>query len=441
MKRILSLFLALLAVTLSSCSTIKKTPQDGSTNNHFPGQSDEDDDFIKDEFGFAKFPEGNYLADKKFDTDEYLPDYDADNNFILLGNYGPGGGGICSTDDTIYYFSESEDMQYCLLMYRDKVTGISAPLCGKPECLHNNKNCNAYVEGSSTFLNGLYIYGDMLYWISRKGISSVNLDGTNRAFVRGLNSKLFVPVGGITNSAVMHRGYIYYFSVDQQVTDSKQYYYLKVAAEPIDGCEDGFVIMTRSLNNPICQLRFAGNDVYIMIGETERREDGDAIGVMELCRWDSKTRKGEILYKGALDDEENVSFDEWFRDFVPIPGDGIYLYKKYSRFEEDGSYVYNSGLCKYSFETGEIEHITWLDGERGEIDFVKDSRIYSTYFGTVNISDFEGNLIAQSAQVESRSFGEAAGIDDDYIYFLNNGGLHDNYEAVPLDGGDSIILD
>ena len=53
---------------------------------------------------------------------------------------------LCEIGDTLYYAMWNGTTY--LLYYFEKPSGISGPLCGKPECQHTDKDCNAYVEGS-----------------------------------------------------------------------------------------------------------------------------------------------------------------------------------------------------------------------------------------------------------------------------------------------------
>ena len=458
MKRTLTLILAILMLSLplTSCSPAAGAPGDGSgavadggggldngtTNN---GENDADD-VPRDEYGFTIFPDGNYLADPMFDTDDPLPDYDANNDFILIGNYGLSGGGLCSTDDTIYYIIQHNEKQtYCTLMYRDKKTGISGPLCGKPECLHNDRDCNAYISTDKDYLYGLYVYDRKLYLSTGSSVINMELDGTNRGGM-GISSGLFLTNGRVTNSAVPHRGYEYYFGTKYDITDGVVNETLVVAAQPLDGGE-GFKIIERAVpDNTLCQVRFAGNDVYILVGYPVFLNEIDTVGEIELYRWDSKTRRSEVLYYGRLDKEDGETFDSFFRNFTVIPKDGIYLQTEHFLYNEEGDeygshHIYdNCGLSRYSFETGDMEHFVWIGSDHGSVEFIRDGKVYSSGYGSVFVHDLDGNLLLQGELYEPR-FSETAGYDDEYIYQRRTFKDGEGYIALPLDGGAAIILE
>ena len=71
----------------------------------------------------------------------------------------PAQDGKFRTDESpeAYYFQPtiSHFIWYC-----DKETGASGKLCGRPECTHEGKDCNAY----SIAISGLNYYDQALYW-------------------------------------------------------------------------------------------------------------------------------------------------------------------------------------------------------------------------------------------------------------------------------------
>lgn len=119
---------------------------------------------------------------------------DSDRSFAQFGTY------VCETEDTVYfmttgtvYFERLHDYNSAsMLYYLDKATGISVPLCGKPECKHDDESCNAYI--SSTQPVSLADYNGRLYWIAmgndnKYHIYSAAYDGTDRQSVRELDER------------------------------------------------------------------------------------------------------------------------------------------------------------------------------------------------------------------------------------------------------------
>lgn len=157
----------------------------------------------------------NYLSDPKFDTKDPLPQYDHDNSWThLLGS-----STNCATEDTLYFKLTDQNHQY--IGYVDLATGISGPLCGKPECLHNDEQCNAYMRMGHP--GGWSIYDGKLYWIEldenwEPAVYCMNLDGTNRATVCPIDDSWFRRITGNPTFA-FHRGYAIIAGKGEMVAD------------------------------------------------------------------------------------------------------------------------------------------------------------------------------------------------------------------------------
>ena len=479
MKKLIVLLLTITTALpiLSSCAPTKAPEDTEGTEYIIPDitiSSDDttDDDFdpYHDEYGFVIFAPGDYLTDRIFDTDEYLPEYDADNAFIAPGN--PENGGICSTDDMIYYFCDRSDgvhgtiqqKKYSILMYRDKATGEGKPLCSKPECAHSDKDCEAYFSLSASDLHGLFMYDGKIYWSTD---TNVNRTGTDKVDIE----KVVTVSGGMfgkddfyenasTAVAVPHRGYVYYAGRTSVQTgyeagtgNIKRKYTLTVGAAPIDGGEDKFTIFEREVpGGSSCNLRFVGNDVYIMIVEQKTQgmfhyfdyegiylnipfEEELSESSVELYRWDSKTRKAEMLYKGSLMLSEGGEYID-VRNGFTVMDDGIYMYTAYNTFGDGTSF--RRGIVKYSFDTKKLEQPMWLDENMFISPYYNAEHIYAYSSGKISILDSDGNPIGVAADNVWWNSGELAGADDDYLYFAMPSY---GYVAVSLSGGEVIVLD
>lgn len=97
---------------------------------------------------------GTYLAESRFDTDEFLGEYDR------VNAYCKGAGALDETEDVLYFRGFFSNY----IGYYDKVNEIGGVLCGKPECLHNDKTCNAWVSPSPSGLNVYEENEQMIYW-------------------------------------------------------------------------------------------------------------------------------------------------------------------------------------------------------------------------------------------------------------------------------------
>ena len=85
------------------------------------------------------------------------------------------------------------------LGYYDGLSGESGPLCGRPECTHQDWTCDAYMNWTKLFA----CEGDKLYWLGANsqyghvkgapmeyGIWRANLDGTGRELVKEFPEEL-----------------------------------------------------------------------------------------------------------------------------------------------------------------------------------------------------------------------------------------------------------
>lgn len=80
--------------------------------------------------------------------------------------------------------SDSDAMSYLYFMDHDL---NCAPLCGRPECDHQNADCDAFIDTAA-----IYYYKDHLYYIStsefgKRGIYQMTLTGQERRLVQSLD--------------------------------------------------------------------------------------------------------------------------------------------------------------------------------------------------------------------------------------------------------------
>ena len=112
-------------------------------------------------------------GDPRFAADEYLEAYDQNRNLPPIFD------GLCKSGDTFYICTHSGKV---LLQLFDGKSGMSMPLCIKPECTHTDDSCNAVLSG---YANGLSVYEGRLYWAGvsndfNYAVYSESLDGTGR---------------------------------------------------------------------------------------------------------------------------------------------------------------------------------------------------------------------------------------------------------------------
>ena len=100
-----------------------------------------------------------------------------------------------------YYFMNGEDCKF--LYYRDMYTGETAQVCNKPECMHNDETCNAYL-GS---INTLLCYSDKIYYLDNKqDLYEVSLDGGKHNKILSFSEYVYY--------LAFHGEYVYYITTD-----------------------------------------------------------------------------------------------------------------------------------------------------------------------------------------------------------------------------------
>jgi len=115
-----------------------------------------------------------------------------------------------------YYFT---DMNFHHLYYFDKSSKQTIPVCNMPNCIHDDENCNAYIDDIRHH-PGLWYYNGNVYLVGKKddimGLYKVNKDGTKHT-----RSCDFVSMGPrSTLTVTVHRGYAY-FSVEEKDENDK----------------------------------------------------------------------------------------------------------------------------------------------------------------------------------------------------------------------------
>ncbi len=407
-----------------------------------------------DENGFKIFPVDNYIKDPKFDTDEYLPDYDAPLTFAQLGN--SFSQTVCETEDGWYsdISDHNDDSPWnSLIVYTDKKTGISLPLCGKPDCMHGkDPDCNAYVGGSDR----LQIYDGKLYSIADTKVYRMELDGTKREQVGNVSGSIMSTLSSDPFMQI-HRGYIYSFSAKNEVKNGKTVQSVALIAQELGGNETFYVFKKEfqiSFDLRI-NVRCLGNYLYIMVYHSDIQTgayDDDLARYADLYRWNIKTRQGEVLwnepYMGRV---VPTRFD-----FLPVPGDGIYLgMSQYGMLEVNGeSKPWDSrrGVYKYSFETKRMEEVFWFDEDLGEFLTEEPSGtielpiIQFTTNGALFV-DMDKTTLCDLTGKNIKEFDirvNYAGCTDDYMLFEHLGKSGDTeqayYYAVPFGDGEEIKI-
>ena len=436
LKKVVSLFLvsAFLLPSLFSCG-----PKGGASGSDSSGDGPEQTQELYSPNGapedstvvFTSYPEGNYLADAKFDTDDPLPAYDCDTSFDF-------GCPIASDGTTVFTAVIAEDGNTYMMFY-DKASGITSPLCGKPECFHDEADCGAYLCGNMESVVSLSVYDGMLYWAQWRG--SVRLfrsktDGTAR-------EELKTFPGGNSTTAFLHRGYLYIKNLSSTIVDEKPVTNTTLTAYPLDG---GDAVPILSFDSYDMTVKPLGNTIYIMAKNVEGRDLGiNEWGTeeYELYAWDTKTRRADLL---ASEKTEEFCLSIASQDFIPVRGDGIYFQSMMEYKDDEGSWTSYASVRKYSFASGKVEEVvprlscedfdrffflTFLSGQ------IFGRGISKTLGVCVYATDLDGKLTA-SHEINSAFLTpgshmyEVVGVDGENVYYNCYNASTDNYERFVL---------
>ncbi|MGN0351531.1 MAG: hypothetical protein ACI4ES_07755 [Roseburia sp.] len=151
---------------------------------------------------------------------EVTENIEAQNGWSLWQNYG-------STESGYYIFDENTD----LVMFWDAETKEYVPLCNKPECAHDDENCNAYFSSEEYKPGVMKCYGTSLYLeaIKEDGIylEQVSADGATRKTLCRLTENKEENIGNI----ILHHGAAYYEIETLDVTNGNEAYVYKILLE------------------------------------------------------------------------------------------------------------------------------------------------------------------------------------------------------------------
>lgn len=338
----------------------------------------------------------------------------------------------CATDSTVYFLCGNDGM----LRYTDKASGITGPLCGKPECAHNDANCNAYI-GSHSY--GLSDYNGRLYWVGTVNaytyyVFSSAYDGTDRQTVRELDGDL-VPNNLTNRVALFYQGYVYLACGKQEILDGEPRTNHYIYAYPLDPKEEGFVILDEESTSlaPDTLIQPYGDKLYIITHVSELSGCHSA-----FRRWDPQTRELETLYEGAV---PYLSGGElWVMD------DGILIYG----LVVNGTAGYVRNLYKYDFESGELELLFTFTSETAIINvgiadnLIVGNTVTETGELAVLVKDFEGQVVLDAAfqadWAANHTFLNFSGADETRVYFYEFWAGKQLFAAVPLDGSEVQLL-
>ena len=120
-------------------------------------------------------------------TEPFSPPPDATIDYNQFMNWS---GSWTATDSGYYILADNpgvSDISYLKYLYFMDTNCNLTPLCGRPECDHLNKSCDALIDTSNIFYHNGSLYYLYTEEMGKRGIYQMSLTGQNRHLVRKLD--------------------------------------------------------------------------------------------------------------------------------------------------------------------------------------------------------------------------------------------------------------
>ena len=286
-------------------------------------------------------------------------------------------------EDKLYFYEHGADTGVAYSV--DINTGETFPLCGKPECLHNDKNCNGHLTDANG-LPFLMVYNERLYWIGWNApdftLYSMSLDATDKRVEFPLNKEY--EALAINGFAGIYDGVLYRWGSGETVSGGE--------------IKSGTLFYSQSLEK--------GSEPRVIF----QSEEGDKI----VARMD-----GHMIYCASFfnqEDEARMQLRAYDMETDELRelynGDGMFGAR--DMFVKDGQLIFNGGdAVSYSLETGELKKL--YNGE-AVVYATDDCIIEQSFSGGIKCYDHSGNLLCTAPF-------EAEGLDTNGVGIVGFGSI------------------
>lgn len=225
------------------------------------------------------------LLDEKFNSEEYLPDYDVPMEYAASN-------GKLTRHQDVYYAGMGN-----IAVYYDTVSGVTGAVCGKADCAHDSMTCNAFLDLGN--ISGLQVYDGQLYWLQGSGYSRIlyrmDLDGNHREQVQVLDD-----ISGLDPRFAIHRGYVYTTVLKSEVRNRQSYNVLEIK-EYVLGQEDQephVIYSGEYTGDTRYYCRFRGNHMYVSVDNDEALENTSFD--RQFFSYDIATQEWELIWEENL---------------------------------------------------------------------------------------------------------------------------------------------
>ena len=367
----------------------------------------------------------NYLSDPKFDTEDTLPQYDLNKSW----SHRLGDQCSCITEDTLYF--ARNDGIHTYIFYCDLATGISGPLCGKPECPHNDYSCSACV--SQAF--GLSVYDGRLYWLDLgegliPTIDCMELDGTNRTAICSLDKSQYQRISG-DFCVAFHRGYAYISGQTYTVSGGLPHYGILAYAISLATGEET-VILEQTYGEemaPSIEVIPYRNTVYLISLIAPPSMEYTDENQFCISTWSPKTHEIVSLYTQVPDFSLRETWPTEDRLLFSATYGEIYQFDLASKEL--------SLLFDLSAEGGNYRTAYFAN------DCLVDWTLTEDRIPLIHVTDLEGNVVYSETldlpywPEQGRGY-TMLGTDNGNIYLALTTLTTDSIAQIPLDGGGSV---
>lgn len=372
-----------------------------------------------------------------FTVEEYLADWDANTS------------GVVQSEDGYYYIGTAprDDMYIkTYLCYYDKLSGASGIICGRPECLHQDSDCDAYFPAGA---EGLSFYDGKLYWYDNfnGGIYCCDPDLRNRKKVVSVNHN-DASLEFSNHSSAFHRGYYYIWGRCQGVSDAAVQNIWKFVRISLDTGKIETLFEQAAPENiydGISDVSFCGTHAYIAVDHADvSNDDKESVGFY-ILDFDLLTKESSTFCSGS---------DFTLLDIYATVDRDIYAVYR----EHDNGLKY--GLAKLN-SSGGFETVLQLNTDFGSYiigSVSSDTTLtlsggvaiaYDTDNGLeLSVYDLDGELLLDGAPNVEYSLPKnfwvtSVGSDGENIYMsihdIDNS-FNDATLSVPLDGSEGFVI-
>ena len=189
-----------------------------------------------------------------------LADENADNNYLVNNNFQF----MTESDSTIYKIVIDR------IYYYDKASGISGPICGKPDCDHTGMDCDAYIGTG----RAIQYYNNSLYFVScdynifpaEFWLWKANVNGQNREKIKLLDAKgLLIP--NQPQNFFIHRGQLFLFCLTNIVENGVPMMRAAILSSPLDDSQE-FTTLWEEKSESVLHYTYRFSDQYVYVGST-----------------------------------------------------------------------------------------------------------------------------------------------------------------------------